>query len=175
MSRDPVARYGARHSITVDVAHRLGRFRVYNHGLFWPDDPDFQEAWLRFPETDGLIKDRKLVLWSMARSTASLPGHTAECGVYNGGSSWLMCLAGDRPPGWKHHMFDSFEGLSEPETRDVPAEDQTYRWAKHDLAVGRLNPRRGIRSSRSRDRTRAAAESARASADTRSPDRRRAR
>ena len=83
------------------------------------------------------IKDRKYVLWSFANATANLPGDTAECGVFDGGSSFLMCSSRASQRGWSglHHLFDSFEGLSEPDPADVPLDDRTYRWQKHDLAV----------------------------------------
>lgn len=136
ISRDPVERYGARHYAAAEIANLLGGFRLYNKGLYWVEDQDFLDDWSRFPESDGLIKDRRYVLWSLARSTAGLPGHTAECGVYNGSSSWLICRAEEREPLWRHHMFDSFEGLSEPMDVDRPTGDQTFRWKKHDLAVG---------------------------------------
>lgn len=134
-SSDPAVRYDGRHYLASEIAHRLGHFRTYNSNLYWPDDPEFIEVWSTFPETDARIKDRKFVLWSMARSVAALPGHTAECGVYNGGSSWLICSTFQAAPTWRHHMFDSFEGLSEPDEADHPAHERTFRWAKHDLAV----------------------------------------
>lgn len=146
-SRDPTVRYDGRHYLATEIAHRLGHFRTYNSNLYWPDDAAFVEAWSGFPESDGAIKDRKFVLWSMARSVAHMGGRTAECGVYNGGSSWLICtaFAEAATDGWRHHMFDSFEGLSEPEEIDRPTEVHTYRWAKHDLSVGLDRVRRNMR------------------------------
>src|SRR4051794_7739129 len=54
----------------------------------------------------------------MATSVAGLPGHAAECGVFTGGSSWLICEEFQHNTNWRHHMFDSFEGLSEPDDVD---------------------------------------------------------
>lgn len=136
VSRDPAVRYDGRHYLASEIAYRLGGFRTYNSNQYWPTDPQFLAAWNSFPETDGRVKDRRFILWSMARSAARLEGSTAECGVYNGSSSWLICEEFQGNPGWKHHMYDSYEGLSEPETEDLPEQERTFKWAKHDLAVG---------------------------------------
>lgn len=136
LSRDPVRRYEARYEMLHGVARRLGH-RLYNSNLNWVSDREYVNAWTGFPAARDEIKDRKFVLWSFAKSTANLAGDTAECGVFDGGSSYLMCLAREQVPGWsgQHHLFDSFEGLSEPEAVDVPSDERTYRWKKHDLAV----------------------------------------
>ena len=136
VSRDPQRRYESRYSLLSAVAGRLGH-RLYNSNLTWVDDADYTAAWGAFPAARPEIKDRKFVLWSFAKATANLSGDTAECGVFDGGSSFLMCLARANEPGWSglHHLFDSFEGLSEPSATDVPSHEHTYRWKKHDLAV----------------------------------------
>lgn len=56
--------------------------------------------------------------------TLDLPGERAECGVFTGFSSLLMCrlLAARRPgfDGAGFHLVDSFEGLSDPAAADAP-------------------------------------------------------
>ena len=136
LSRDPQTSYEARHSLLESAARRLGH-RVYNRNLVWVRDEAFLEAWCRFPGATREIKDRRFVLWSMAVATAELPGDTAECGVYEGASSHLICTSRGARPEWQgtHHVFDSFEGLSEPDASDAPELDHTFRWEKHDLAI----------------------------------------
>lgn len=136
LSRDPQTRYDARHTLLESAARRLGH-RVYNRNLVWVRDQAFLDAWRSFPGATSEIKDRRFVLWSMAAATADLPGDTAECGTYEGASSHLICATRAALPGWSgtHHVFDSFEGLSEPDPSDAPELAHTFRWQKHDLAI----------------------------------------
>jgi len=57
--------------------------------------------------------------------TDGVEGDTAECGCARGLSSMELCLAISRTkPGWLgegFHIFDSFEGLSEPQPQDLDA------------------------------------------------------
>ena len=58
------------------------------------------------------------------RYTLDLDGEVAECGAFKGLSSFVFCnyIRLFRPEfdGGGYHIFDSFEGLSEPSTQDVP-------------------------------------------------------
>lgn len=57
------------------------------------------------------------------RYTLDLDGEVAECGAFQGLSSYLFCnyLRLTRPDfkGRGYHVFDSFEGLSEPQSQDL--------------------------------------------------------
>lgn len=57
------------------------------------------------------------------RTTLDLPGDMAECGCYRGLSSYLLCGAvKNHDPffsGNGHHVFDSFQGLSQPQKEDT--------------------------------------------------------
>jgi len=137
LSRSPQERYESRYALLNGVARRAG-FRMYNRNLEWLDDREHKAAWSQFPGApDDIIKDRKFVLWSMAEATADLAGDTAECGVFDGGSSFLICLSRQQVRTWsgEHHLFDSFDGLSIPEQVDVPDDERAFRWRHHDLAV----------------------------------------
>ena len=72
--------------------------------------------------------DRKYTLNQLLKLVRSLNGEIAECGVYKGASAYLMCemLQGS---GRSVHLFDSFEGLSDPDHRDG-----TY-WVKGALPM----------------------------------------
>ena len=112
------------------VADRLlPDYRLSWHQIDWWDDKDFNAFLERFGERGGFNTHRKWTLWQLLRLTAAVDGDTAECGVYRGGSSWLIC-ASNRDRGRTHHLFDSFEGLSNPR-----AEDGGY-WKPGDLATG---------------------------------------
>ena len=67
-------------------------------------------------------------------------GSTAERGVFGGATSYLICAANRQSPaGTKiHHLFDSFEGLSEPAASDG------VHWSKGNLRCGIEEVRRAL-------------------------------
>lgn len=138
-SRDPVTRRAGRHQLVEALARRSG-FQVYKSNVTWPDDPDFHAAWRRFPEWTPNVRDRKFVLWSIGRSLADVDGDTAECGSYNGATSHLICSA----VGARHHVFDSFEGLSAPAPGDQPVVDDEPGWAGGEFAADEARVRRNL-------------------------------
>lgn len=71
--------------------------------------------------------DRKFFLKELLKLTDSVDGETAECGVFNGASSFFICQH-NQGKSKKHHLFDSFEGLSQPH-----AIDGTH-WQANDLS-----------------------------------------
>jgi hypothetical protein len=72
--------------------------------------------------------DRKFTLNELLKLVAHIDGDIAECGVYKGFSSYLMCRSLAGTP-WLVHLFDSFEGLPEP----LPV-DGSY-WRKGDMSA----------------------------------------
>lgn len=78
--------------------------------------------------------DRKYTVIQFLKLVDHLTGDTAECGVYEGATSYFICKH-TQQTGKTHHIFDSFEGLSEPSEVDgsfwrkgsLTAEEQTAR------------------------------------------------
>lgn len=103
------------------------RFTWYQ--MEWWSDAEFNTYLEKFGERHRFNSHRRWMLWQLTRLIEAVPGDTAECGVFEGSSSWLICSA-IQGHGRVHHLFDSFEGLSEPQ----PA-DGDY-WTKGALAVG---------------------------------------
>jgi O-methyltransferase len=87
--------------------------------LDWIHDADFRAYLARFDET-GPFKtfnaERRWMMRQMLRLAQGAEGDTAECGVFQGAGSYqiLRVNTGRR----QHHIFDSFEGISAPETED---------------------------------------------------------
>lgn len=131
---DPKERYDAAFEYLSWKAARTG-FEIYNKNLMWQDEPAFWEVWQASPYAGTQRLDRKFVLWSMARSTRNLPGDTAECGVLDGASSYLICSARADSGLPDHHAFDSFEGLSPPGPEDRPRTAVAFHWTAGDLAM----------------------------------------
>ena len=137
-------RYEARYGLLRRLASRWG-MQLYNANLAWTTDDEYQRVFSGFRGHAEVVKDRPFVLYSMARSVANLDGDTAECGVLEGAGSFLICAATEGA-GRSHHIFDSFEGLSEPEDRDRPSDERAYHWRKHDLSVPLDTVRRNLRN-----------------------------
>lgn len=132
---DPRERHDALFEYLSGKAARAG-FDIYNKNLMWQDEPGFWDVWKASPYWQKQRPDRKFVLWSMARSTRNLSGDTAECGVLDGASSYLICSARqDDDPAKRHHAFDSFEGLSAPQPEDRPSSAVAFEWATGDLSA----------------------------------------
>lgn len=112
------------------VADRLiPDYRLTWHQMDWWHDAKFNAYLDRFDERDVFNTHRRWMLWQLLRLVVDVPGDTAECGVFQGSSSWLVCSA-MQGTGRTHHLFDSFEGLSPPEPQDG-----TY-WSAGSLAAG---------------------------------------
>jgi hypothetical protein len=125
------------------LARRWG-FQLYNRDVMWLDEAAFWDTWKQFEPGKTERPDRKFVVWSFAKSVAHLEGDTAECGVYMGASSYLMCHAMAGGPKRTHFVFDSFEGLSEPDAEDTPFTETAKRWKKGDLSVSEEDVRRNL-------------------------------
>lgn len=104
-------------------------FRMSWHQMDWWHDDRFNAYLDAFDERRGFNTHRRWMMWQLLRLAGAVPGNAAECGVWRGASSWLICSALEGS-GRLLHLFDSFEGLSEP-----AVEDGSH-WTKGDLAAG---------------------------------------
>jgi O-methyltransferase len=114
--------------ILVKIGKLLAPGYRYTYPLAWWQNEKFNFYLRRFGELDGLASDRHWMLAQLCRLTHDVPGDTAECGSYQGASSYLICLA-NQGQNRTHHIFDSFEGLSEPGPHDGS------NWSAGDMAV----------------------------------------
>lgn len=112
-------------------------YRWVYPSLAWWNHAAFNAFLRRFNEFDTLNTDRKWMVAQLARLARAVPGDTAECGVFRGASSWLIC-DGNRETGKTHHVFDSFEGLSTPGVGDG-----AY-WTQGDLACSEEHVREAL-------------------------------
>ena len=105
---------------------------MYRHHIIWPDDELFQKAAQDWSHT-GLPLDRRFFVYNAARSVHHLHGETVDVGVRYGTSSHFI-LRATNDTNKPHHLFDSFEGLSQPGTKDIGA-NKKHSWQIGDLAV----------------------------------------
>lgn len=110
----------------------LPEYRFRWPQIAWWDNADFNAYLQRFKELDGMNTDHRWMLGQLMRLTEDVPGDTAECGVFEGAGSYLICTLNRMVAKQHrvHHVFDSFEGLSSPESVDGS------HWTKGDLACG---------------------------------------
>jgi len=104
----------------------------------WWSDEAFGCFLRRFGEDRRTNAHRRWMLYQLLRLTAPVDGDTAECGVFRGSSSWLICQS-NLGTGKTHHLFDSFSGLSEPSL-----EDGSY-WQAGMLSVSEDEVRHNLR------------------------------
>lgn len=110
---------------------------AFNPKVRWWTDGEWQSRFGRHIQPDSLggryhshrILDRRFTLAQFSASVRRLRGSTAECGVFKGIGSALICeaLRGTYAENERHFGFDSFEGL--PETGPTDAN-----WKRGDLA-----------------------------------------
>lgn len=110
------------------------RFRFSWFQLDWWKDQNFNNYLKKFGSHKGmklLNADRKWHVHQLLRLIGTVEGDTVECGVYTGESSYIICAANKTSQyNRTHHMFDSFEGVSDP----VGEIDGKY-WSKGDLTA----------------------------------------
>lgn len=109
----------------------LPEYRFTYPQMTWWHDDRFNAYLHRFDEYGHFNTHRRWMLVQLMRLTETVPGDTAECGVYRGCGSWAMLRMNAKSGfGRIHHIFDSFEGVSAPNE-----EDGGY-WTRGDLAAG---------------------------------------
>ena len=107
----------------------LPDFVIADYGRTLLQDGRFRDIFQRFSGDNWTSFERKWNLKELLRLTNVVRGDYAECGVFRGGSAYLMCESAalnNRTV----HLFDSFEGLSKPQSHE------DFHWSEGDLAVG---------------------------------------
>jgi hypothetical protein len=116
---------------------------MYNRNLRWLNDDTYLRIWREFPDADGNIAERKFNLFYLAKSIREVDGDTVECGAFRGASSYLILRANEGKDKL-HHIFDSFEGLSDPMPDDRVDKSRVFKWHAGDLAVSEDIVRRNL-------------------------------
>ena len=97
--------------------------------LFWHDEQALQD-YRRLVGSNMRSFERKIVVFNIVRALGHVDGDLAECGAFEGATAFFMARA-DRKAGRRRplHLFDSFEGLSSPDSNDGG------HWQKGDLSA----------------------------------------
>jgi len=108
-------RYQVAEALTAAV---YPKYKFSEFARLFLEDEGFIGYYRRFMDPDNWHSlDRKYTLDQLLKLTLEIEGDAAECGVYKGASSYLICRA-IRPYGKCNHLFDSFQGLSAPASVD---------------------------------------------------------
>jgi O-methyltransferase len=120
----------------LEALQRIGHLLISGYRFTFPDadwwhNAAFNEYLAASGEANGFNTLNRMMLAELLRLTHVVPGDTAECGVFRGSTSMLILQANAASPLDKHHhMFDSFEGLSDPGDLDG------NHWTKGNLSCG---------------------------------------
>jgi O-methyltransferase len=109
-------------------------YKFSDFGSLYLKDQEFLQLYESYSGSNYHQLDRMFTLRELAKLVLDLPGDTAECGVYSGRSTHIICQV-TRSQNRPHHIFDSFEGLSAPS-----AEDGRY-WKGGDMAFSEAQVR----------------------------------
>jgi len=107
------------------ILSTLGRRIMPEYRFKWPEldwwkNESFNRILRAFDEMDGYNHDRRWMIDQLMRLVDRIPGDTAECGAYKGLGSYIICNRNcqSATQGRIHHVFDSFSGLSQPNSKD---------------------------------------------------------
>ncbi len=90
------------------------KYKFSEYGRIFLEDEEFLEYYKSIMDPENWHSlDRKFTLNQFLKMVTHLDGDIVECGAYMGASAQLMCRAIEGSNA-KVHLFDSFEGLSEP-------------------------------------------------------------
>jgi len=112
------------------------KYRFSEYGRLFLEDSSFITFYHRY-HADSHALDRLYVVREFMKLVRHIPGDTAECGVYEGASSEVMCQGRGELPR-RHHVFDSFAGLSAPGRADG-----SY-WHEGDLTSPEATARKNL-------------------------------
>lgn len=122
---DRIQKLFKRLGVEVHLAASGGSYTLnppYGQSTYSPwFEEDFQRVYASIRARTLVTEDRCYLIQRFARHAANLPGDLAECGVYKGGTAYLIAQTmkesgvDDRPL----HLFDTFEGMPDVESESI--------------------------------------------------------
>jgi O-methyltransferase len=130
VSGTPAQRRRSRQELARISAGMFGDFPLSDDYKIWRGDTKFLSDFQRLSPNNPYSQDRKWVLREYVRVGNGLLGDLAECGCFEGASAYFMLQASTHG---MLYLFDSFQGISEPDGRDSDIGADVMPWAKGDL------------------------------------------
>lgn len=126
---DKLERQLIRHVLLENCARILApEYKLTDISLAWREDHSFIDWYEKHVPENYRSLDRKFMVRELLKLTENVPGDTVECGAYRGATSHLICQS-NVGSNKCHHVFDSFEGVSEPDEFDGT------HWSKNAMAM----------------------------------------
>lgn len=138
----PAQRRRVRQELARISAGLFGDFPISDDYKCWREDRQFLADCRRLSPLNAYSQDRKWALREYTRLSNRLDGDIAECGCYQGASAFFMAQASTHGA---ICLFDSFEGLSEPEDIDRHARADVMPWHRGDLSASEQVVRQNLR------------------------------
>lgn len=124
------------------AASLFGDFPIGDDYKLWLEDEEFRNTFKKLSPISPYSEERKWVLREFSKYVKDFPGCMAECGCYQGASAFFMAKENPDVP---LHLFDSFEGLSQPEEIDNPARKDNRAWQKGDMYASEKTARETLK------------------------------
>lgn len=131
LSSNPYKRRRIKLECARIAASMFGDFPISDDYKLWREDKVFLQKYKELSPQDPYSQDRKYVLKEFTQHTRSLDGCMAECGCFEGASAYFIA---SELPDTLLMIFDSFEGVSDPETHDFVNEQGECIWKQGDLS-----------------------------------------
>lgn len=122
--------------LAFNLIYKISSKLLPEYKLYWPNldyinNDKFTDYLKQYSEDAGLNTHRRWMLYQLQRLTASVAGDTVECGVYMECGSHCILEQNRLSSFPRHHyIFDSFEGLSQPQSIDGKY------WSEGSLLIG---------------------------------------
>lgn len=113
-------------------AAMFGDFPISDDHKLWREDKQFLDDFTRMSPGNPYSQDRKWTLREYVKLSNALPGDLAECGCYVGTSAFFMAQVSTHGG---VYLFDSFQGLSDPDATDKSIATDVLPWSPGDLST----------------------------------------
>lgn len=127
----PDKRRRVRQELARVSANLFGDYPLSDDYQRWRLDKKFIADFKRLSPQNYFSQDRKFTLREFVKQTKHVHGSIAECGSYSGVSAFFIAQAA---PDTDIYLFDSWQGLSEPDANDNVNEKEIMGWKKGDLS-----------------------------------------
>lgn len=137
----PAQRRRVRQELARVSAALFGDYPISDDYKLWREDKQFLDDFNRLSPGNPYSQDRKWTLREYVKLSNGLPGELAECGCYVGTSAFFIAQASTHG---KLYLFDSFQGLSDPDAADKSIAADVMPWSVGDLSTSEATLRHNL-------------------------------
>lgn len=138
---NPAQRRRVRQELARATAAAFGDFPISDDHKLWREDKQFLNDFNRMSPGNPYSQDRKWNVREYVKLSNALQGDLAECGSYVGTSAFFIAQASTHGT---LYLFDSFQGLSDPNSIDKNIEKDVLPWGVGDLSTSQATLQRNL-------------------------------